>query len=165
MQVKMSETKEIFSLGKFLFKFLLMLVLVFFLIGAVVWVLSFASSAGKVVSDEFSPEAMLKKYQWFLDQSNGIEKMDKDIVLYEQRRADVEKRYAVYGSDPSKWSVAIQVQYNHDAKIAKDDLVAIVSQRNNLVKEYNAQSEKFNWALFKDRPDLPSRSYFNYTVK
>jgi len=162
--MKNSAIEELLDLGILLLKVFLSLAIVLVIVGALFWVLSFFSSTGKVISNELSAEAIQRKYEWFINQSNGIEKMDKDIALFEQRRADVEKRYVAFG-EPSKWSEGTKAQYLHDAKIAKDDLVAVVSQRNNLVAEYNANSEKWNWGLFKDYPEIPNRSYFAYVVK
>jgi len=43
--------------------------------------------------------------------------------------------------------------------------IAVASQRNNLVKEYNAASKKFNWAPFQTKSDKPPESYQDYVVK
>ena len=142
------------------------LLFLIFALGAVAYGLGWIGSAGEVVKEEFGPEAALEKYEWFIDQANAIEKADADIALFEQRRADIEVQYtSTYGADKTKWSPGIQVQYNHEAQTARDDLLAIVSNRNNLVKEYNAQSEKFNWAPFKGRDDYPPENFVDYVVK
>ncbi len=149
-----------------IFKFGVVVMLLLFALGAVGYFLGWFSSAGKVVKDEFGPQAALSKYEWFIDQANAIKKADQDVVLFEQRRTDIEKQYTdTYGVDKTKWSASIQVQYNQASQTARDDLLAIVSNRNNLVKDYNAQSEKFNWAPFQTRPDLPPRTFFEYVVK
>ena len=142
------------------------LLFLIFALGAVAYGLGWIGSAGEVVKEEFGPEAALEKYEWFIDQANAIEKADADIALFEQRRADIEVQYtSTYGADKTKWSPGIQVQYNHEAQTARDHLLAIVSNRNNLVKEYNAQSEKFNWAPFKGRDDYPPENFVDYVVK
>jgi len=56
------------------------------------------------------------------------------------------------------------MQYNREVQMARDDLASIASQRNGLVKEYNAASEKFNWAPFETNPDKPEESYHEYVV-
>ncbi|MBI3577206.1 hypothetical protein HY086_04170 [Candidatus Gottesmanbacteria bacterium] len=142
------------------------ILLLIFALSAVAYGLGWIGSAADVAKDEFGPAAALKKYEWFIDQKNAIGKADQDIVLFEKKRADVDIQYvATYGADRSRWLPSSQVQYNQAAATARDDLLAVVSNRNGLVKEYNEQSEKFNWAPFQTRPDLPPRTFFNYVVK
>lgn len=132
----------------------------------VIWIVGYGlgwfGEAGKVVKEEFAPKAALEKYEWFINQANMIEKMDQDIAIFEQRLKDIEKRYQTYGEDKAKWPMHIQVQYNKEQQTAYDDLVAVVSQRNNLVREYNASSEKFNWKPFQTRPDKPKERFHDY---
>lgn len=121
--------------------------------------------AAKTAQDEFGPKAALAKYSWFVDQANAIEKMDKDIPLFEGRAAAVKTQYQGYGPDMTKWPPHIQAQYNQAAQQARDDLVAVASQRNNLVRDYNAASDKFNWSLFQTRPDKPKERFHEYITK
>jgi hypothetical protein len=101
----------------------------------------------RVTKDEYGPKAALKKYEWFKDQASRIDKMDADIALYRARAERVETQYIdTYGSDRKSWPPVTQLQYRESFSQALDDLAAIVSQRNNLVREYNAQSETFNWS-------------------
>ncbi|MEK7064412.1 MAG: hypothetical protein AAB973_02270 [Patescibacteria group bacterium] len=149
-----------------LFGFGLAILLLIAALGAVAYGLGWIGSAGEVVKEEFGPQAALEKYEWFIDQAEAIEKADADIALFEQRRADIETQYtSTYGADKTKWSPGVQVQYNHEIQIARDDLMAIISNRNNIVKDYNAQSEKFNWAPFKGRADYPPENFVGYVVK
>jgi hypothetical protein len=85
--------------------------------------------------------------------------MDANVELYTKRVAGVDTQYASYGADKSLWPPAIQMQYNHERTIARDDLVAVVALRNGIVREYNAQSEKFNWKPFNSKSDLPKPRY------
>ncbi|KKT41612.1 MAG: hypothetical protein UW88_C0008G0002 [Candidatus Collierbacteria bacterium GW2011_GWD2_45_10] len=121
--------------------------------------------AGDVVKEEFGPKAALEKYEWFVYQANAIAKADSDIALFEQRLVDIETQYtSTYGEDKTKWMPSTQAQYNHEMQIARDDLMAIVSNRNGLVKDYNTESQKFNWAPFKGRADYPPESFLDYKV-
>ncbi len=129
------------------------------------WGLGWFGEAGQVAQQEFGAKAALQKYEWFINQANGIEKMDKDIQMFEQRVANVGDQYSGYGKDPAKWPPHVQVQYNSEKKQAREDLLAVSSQRNTLVQDYNAQSEKFNWAPFQTRPDKPKERFHEYTVK
>lgn len=134
-------------------------------ISATGYILGWFGSAATVAKNEFGPEAALAKYEWFIDQAKAIQKMDQDILLFQSRKAEVDNKYKAYGEDQSKWPPDVRVQYNRESQQARDDLLAIVSQRNNLVREYNAASEKFNWAPFQTRPDLPKQNYFEFTVR
>lgn len=113
-----------------------------------------------VAKDEFGAKASLKKYEWFIDQASRIDKMDADVALYAKRVQGVDEQYvSTYGADKTAWGPAVQLQYNRDRTTARDDLTAIVSQRNNLVREYDAQSEKFNWEPFNAKSDRPQPRY------
>mgnify|MGYP001599434068 FL=1 len=149
-----------------LFGFGVAILLLIAALGAVAYGLGWIGSAAEVVKEEFGPQAALEKYEWFIDQAEAIEKADADITLFEQRRANIEAQYtSTYGVDKTKWSSSVQVQYNREVQIARDDLLAIVSNRNNIVKDYNAQSQKFNWAPFKGRADYPPENFVGYVVK
>jgi hypothetical protein len=127
--------------------------------------LRWGGEAVEVGMEEFGPRSGLKKYEWFLEQASAIEKMDQDIKMFEDRVTKVEKQYKGYGDDMSKWPLHIQAQYNREKQQAREDLIAIISQRNNLVKDYNAASEKFNWAPFQTKLDKPRESFQDYQIK
>lgn len=141
-------------------------ILLAFALGSVAYGLGWIGEGAGVVQDEFGAKAALEKYEWFIDRAEAIKKADADIALYEQRRLDIENQYVTtYGADHTKWPTSVQVQYNQAASTARDDLLAIVSNRNGLAAEYNAQAEKFNWAPFLTRPDMPPRYFVEYVVK
>ncbi len=101
----------------------------------------------QVAKDEFGAKASLKKYEWFVDQASRIDKMDADIALYRARAERIDSRYVeAYGADRKAWSPVMKLRHREESAQALDDLAAIISQRNNLAREYNAQSEKFNWS-------------------
>src|SRR3989344_4193860 len=147
--------------------FAIFLKVFFFIIGITVIIsvvggaLGWFSEAAQVAREEFGPRAGLEKYEWFLEQASAIEKMDQDIVLFEDRKKSVEEKYGKYG-DSTKWPPHISVQYNQEIEAANTDLLAVVSQRNNLVKEYNAASEKFNWAPFETELNKPREIFQEY---
>jgi hypothetical protein len=126
------------------------------------YALGWFGEAAEVAQEEFGPRAALEKYEWFINQANGIEKMDQDIALFESRVKSVEEQYAGYGSSMSEWPPHIQAQYNRERQQAREDLLAVASQRNNLVRDYNAQSEKFNWKPFQTKPDKPKERFHEY---
>ena len=104
-----------------------------------------------VVQEEYGPKAMLKKYTWFVDKSNAIKKMDEDVAIFRSRVALVDSAYG----PTDKMDVITKELYRNKKLNAETDLAAVISTRNNLVKDYNAQSEKFNWAPFNSKPDKP----------
>lgn len=124
--------------------------------------LGWFNQASQVAQEEFGPRAALEKYSWFIDQANRIEKMDQDLKIFEGRVSGVDKQFDAYGKDKSKWPPHIQMQYNQAAGQGRDDLAALASQRNNLVRDYNAASEKFNWKMFQTRPDKPKQHFHTY---
>lgn len=134
-------------------------------LAAIGYGLGWFGEAAQVAQEEFGPRAALKKYEWFKEQAAAIKKMDQDVVMYEKRVKDVESRYSSYGENRTKWPLDARIQYGHESQVARDDLVAIASQRNNLVKEYNAASSKFNWSPFQTDPDKPNQFFQEYVVK
>ena len=84
-------------------------------------------------------------------------------MLFENRYSTIESDYKNnYGTDPASWPPDIRTTYNRERQTGRDDLLAVTSQRNNLAKEYNAASEKFNWLPFRDEPDLPPERLEEY---
>lgn len=136
--------------------------LIILVLSVAVYIFGWFGEAAQVAKEEFGPSAALEKYEWFIDQANFIEKMNKDIEIFQNRITKVNKEFSAYGENKSKWPPHIQIQYNDRISNVRDDLAAIMSQRNNLVKDYNAESNKFNWKPFKTKPDLPKEHYEEY---
>ena len=145
-------------------KVFLVILAVSLIVGVTGYIIGWFGEAGKVVQEEFGAKAALGKYEWFINQANGIEKMDQDIKLFQGRIKGVDSQYLAYGKDMAKWPPHIQVQYNKERQQAREDLLAVASQRNNLVKEYNSASEKFNWKLFQTDPRKPKERFHEYAV-
>ncbi len=134
-------------------------------VGVIGYGFGWFGEAAVVAQQEFGPKAALEKYEWFIDQNARIKKMDQDIVMFEKRGSSVDEQYKSYGDDRSKWPPHIQVQFNRERQQAREDLIAVASQRNNLAREYNASSSKFNWAPFKTKPNPPKENFEEYVVK
>lgn len=122
------------------------------------YTLGWFGEAASVAQKEFGATAALQKYEWFVDQSGRIQKMDQDVNLFTDRIVQIKTQYTAYG-DPKDWTPDTRVQYNMEIRTASQDLIAVVSQRNNLVREYNAASMKFNWAPFQSKANLPATRY------
>jgi len=148
--------------GPIAWKFFWFAISMLIVVGLTLYAVSLWNEAAMVAKQEFGAKAALKKYEWFVDQANRIKEMDGNIGLYEQRVKSVRERYVAYGEDQAKWPPHAQIQYQTEYNRVKDDLLAIIAQRNHLVQEYNSASQKFNWAPFQTRPDKPQKNYFQY---
>ncbi len=133
---------------------ILAIVVLTIVLGGIGFVFNWFGDAGNVVQKEYAPIAMLAKYEWFINQSEAIKKMDADMKIYRDRVAAVDSSYAVNGPK-EKWDVVTKQLYANDKQKAQTDLAAVISQRNGLAKDYNAQSAKFNWRPFNTRSDVP----------
>ena len=105
--------------------------------------LGWLGGAAQVAQKEFSASAMFKKYEWFKDASNQIEKRGKDIQIYKEKQTlmCVGPTDRLAREQCMMWS---------------QELAGIKSAHNSLVAEYNAQSSKFNWSAF-NADDIPTR--------
>ena len=65
---------------------------VFFALLLIGSILGWFGSVADVAQKEFSPGAMLAKYEWFINQANAIEKMDQDIRLFKARPASIDSQ-------------------------------------------------------------------------
>jgi hypothetical protein len=108
---------------------------------------------------EYSPEAMLKKYEWFKSQSQLIQKAQKDIAN-SKMEPDIRMEYERdNGTDHSKWSPILLHNYHEDITTSKEERLALVANCNKLIADYRAQASKFNWSSFQGRDDLPPTDF------
>lgn len=119
--------------------------------------------AAKTAHKEYDASAMLKKYEWFKDQSQRIQKMDQDIA---NTKTQVDKVRIEFerdnGTVHANWDPITKKQYNEKIGMTESMYMATVSQRNSLVADYNSQSSKFNWEPFKSKTDLPPMQFTEY---
>jgi len=109
---------------------------------------------------EFDPSAMLRKYEWFKNQSEYILKSEKDITNAKTLRDGIRTQFeADNGKDHKSWDPVTKKQYQDKVDLQDQMVTATVSQCNKIIADYNAQSSKFNWAHFKDHNDLPPTSF------
>lgn len=106
-------------------------------------------SGTTVFHKEFSPEALLKKYEWFKDVSAQLDKKQADIKIYEQRFHDLKTSYGE-NTPRSKWSRDDREAYNQWAS----ELAGVKASYNSLAAEYNSAMSKENWR-FCDVGTLP----------
>jgi hypothetical protein len=139
---------------------------VFIAVGIIVAIITLGALLGfigegcSVAKDEFGPRAMLKKYEWFIDQATRLDKVQEDIAVFNEKIVQVDEQYSEETYGPKKdWPLDVRTMYNKERSRARDDAVAMVSMFNGLAREYNAQSSKFNWAPFESKPDCPARTF------
>ena len=104
--------------------------------------LGWFSEGAAVVKEEFGPRAALQKYEWFKDASETINEKRNTINVYTANIADLEESY---NNVPRKdWDRIDKQQYNQ----WRAEITGIKASYNKVVKEYNAQSSKFNWDMY-----------------
>ncbi len=99
--------------------------------------LRMCGDASNVVQKEFSPSAMLKKYEYFKDLSSAIDEKRATIDVYESQLKGI--------TDHSDF------QYQQ----TQAEMMGLISMHNSLCSEYNSAMSKFNYA-FCNKGDLPA---------
>jgi len=110
---------------------------IMFIIIPTVLVLNMCGDAANVVQKEYSPSAMLKKYEYFKDLSSAID----------EKRATIE----VYQSQLSTITDHESFQYQQ----SQTEMMGLISMHNSLCSEYNSAMSKFNYA-FCNKGELPT---------
>jgi hypothetical protein len=101
-----------------------------------------------MVEDQYAPDAILHKYEWFKNQYNSIQQIG---IRTEQSRLAIENYKQMMG-DPSKWNFSQHEEFSRLSTIYS----GYQSQYNALAAEYNSQSSKFNWDFARTN-ELPRR--------
>lgn len=141
--------------------------LIFVIMGFILMGLYITTSSCRFVSDgvetahqEYDPSAMLRKYEWFKHQSQRIQKMDHDVLNAKTLRDGIKSQFENdNGKDHKLWDPVTRKQYQDKVDLQDQMVNAIISQRNTIVADYNAQSSKFNWSSFKTQDDLPPTTF------
>jgi len=98
--------------------------------------------------EEFKASTALKKYEWFQTCSATLDEKFNTIKVYEQNIIDLD---GLYVNIPRRdWDQIDKQQYNQ----WRAEITGIKASYNKVVKEYNAQSSKFNWQPF-NHSELP----------
>lgn len=96
-------------------------------------------SGAQVFQKEASPEALLRKYEWFKDAAAQLDRKQADIQVYETR---FKKLRESYGNTPRR-------EWNRDDRESENqwasELAGVKASYNGLAAEYNAQMAKENW--------------------
>ncbi len=107
----------------------------FFLISTLLFIMGYCSNGAQVAMKEYSPSAMLKKYEYFKDMSAAIDSKRANIDL--QRQA-----LEMYSREDPNY------------QITQAELLGIISIHNDLCSEYNSAMSKFNYR-FCNKGTLP----------
>lgn len=127
-----SKTK---TMGKFILYFI-----GFGIIAIIIsFILNMASDTSKVVQNEFSASAMLKKYEHFKNLGSSIQKKRADIEMYREELSS----YDIKDKDD---------KFYYEQR--KAEAIGIISIHNQLVAEYNSGMSKFNYR-FANVGELP----------
>ena len=106
--------------------------------------MGFFTEAATVAKQEFGPQAMLKKYEWFKNAASEIRKKQADVSMYQ---AKIDRMASVDGLDRTE---------REKLMIWEQELLGVRASLNGLVAEYNAQSSKFNWSAFDTNDQVPT---------
>lgn len=107
-----------------------------------------ANAVIETVKQEFSPQVLLEKYEWFKDAAASLDKKRADIGVYDRRVASIRDGY---GTTPRReWARDDREQLS----IWQSEVAGIKASYNQLAAEYNAQMAKFNWR-FTEVGNLP----------
>lgn len=125
----------------------------FFILGMIGYALGWFAETGQVAKEEFGPRSSLEKYEWFKDASSQLEKKKEDINIYKQRITSFEADYE--GVKRKDWDRIDKQTYSQ----YQQELAGVRSSYNKLAAEYNANSQKFNWNIYKGNSDIPPYEY------
>jgi len=134
-------------------------------IGIISYSLSWCRNMEKVASNQFSPQSLLEKYEWFKNVSDSLEKKHAEISVFEMRIENLKNEYD--NERGISWSREDCETYN----LIISELVGIKAIYNQLTSEYNLQMVKFNYK-FINVEELPQgtqkvlpREYESYTTR
>lgn len=136
------------TLKKIFIKIVIPLMIFFLAVSVVSGVFGWFNSATRVVKKEFSPEAMLIKYEWFKDCSAQLDKKKADIEVYKIRLDNMKLDYE--GTKRKDWDRTDKEQFN----LWNQEIAGVIASFNSLAAEYNSQMAKFNWR-FANKGMLP----------
>jgi hypothetical protein len=153
------------TLGRAFTRLILPLVALGIAMSIIGYGLGWFGEAAKVAQDQFGPQAMLAKYEWFKDASAQLDKKQADITVYEGRIKGMD---ATYQKLPrQKWPREDREQYN----VWSSEVAGVKASFNLLAADYNAQMAKFNYR-FANVGDLPKgagkplpREYRSYVAE
>lgn len=103
-------------------------------------------TAAGVVDQTLDADNVLTNYEQFKDDYHNAKAVAENVRTAEASMQEIKDMYG----DPANWTESIRKEYNFN-KQTRD---GILMQYQAIVKTYNANSEKLNRNLFKDK-NLP----------
>lgn len=94
------------------------------------------------VYDQFKPEELLRKYEWFKDASAQDQKR-ATLKSYESRFSNLKESYGVDSTSRRKWAREDKEQWN----VWESEYLGMKASYNDLCSQYNAGMVKFNYAF------------------
>ncbi len=110
---------------------------VFAILIVIAFSLRMCSDTQNVVQKEFSPSAILQKYEYFKDLSSAIDEKRATIEVYDGQLK------------------AIKDHEGFQYQQVQSEMTGLVAMHNKLCAEYNSAMSKFNYA-FCNKGDLPA---------
>ncbi len=84
----------------------------------------------KVIYDQFKPEELLRKYEWFKDCSASLDAKVSTLGTYESRFGSLKKMYGADSLSRSKWNRDDREQWN----VWESEYLGIKASYNDLGK-------------------------------
>lgn len=100
-------------------------------------VLNMCGDGARVIKEQYSPSAMLKKYEYFKDLAAAIDEKRATIDVYKSRLG------------------MIKDQEGFEYQQTTSEMMGLISMHNSLCSEYNSAMSKFNYA-FCNKGELPA---------
>lgn len=130
------------------FGILLLIVIINIVFGTCNTAMKMTDNAQKVVYDQFKPEELLRKYEWFKDAAAQLDQKLSTLKVYDSKFQDLKEQYK--GQLRGAWAREDKEQYN----IWQSEQAGISASYNDLAAQYNAAMVKFNYR-FCNKGDLP----------
>lgn len=109
-----------------------------------------ASNALDTAYDEFKPEEVLRKYEWFKDVAAQCDQKLATLQTYESRFQSMKETYGQDSINRKTWSRSDMEQWN----TWMSEYLGLKASYNSLSSEYNSAMSKFNY-VFANKGELP----------
>ena len=101
----------------------------------------FVNNGLNTAYEEFKPEELLRKYEWFKDASTQCEQKLATIKSYEARIKNLKESYGADSLSRKNWERADIEQWN----VWQSEYLGIKASYNDLAAQYNGAMAKFNY--------------------
>lgn len=104
----------------------------------------------KTAYEQFKPEVLLKKYEWFKDAASQCDQKIATLGTYDTRFKELKSTYGADSTKRKSWARDDREQWN----VWQSEYLGLKASYNDLSAEYNAAMVKFNYR-FCNVGDLP----------